>query len=364
MRSLALALCLAALPAPTAAAPTPLATPAVDVVPPADCTDGAAPQSAPTESGLLRLWVRPPGQLVWARLTPRRVRPASAELPRLDGELGRFVQVATRLEGGRALRSRLRALGETEAYEVWFTGTLGADTRLGALLMVPVDGGTLELLLLGAAGAERERLDAAWEQIVGGVKVKLKRPHAAPTAYTDAAGLRLQPPPQYQDRPVAKREPDSPAEQKAVWMRDGLIEQQALMITFIRGGGGAAYREQARAAEGKAPVTLEQVAKMPVPAEGTGGALPYEVGGVTTLLVYQTIPGGRLSLSALLPRGEDLLVIAYLAAKEDFGANLAAFGALCAQVQPPRRPWWPYAAVGAAALALAAFIVLRKRRRA
>ncbi|MBI5481525.1 MAG: hypothetical protein HY906_21895 [Deltaproteobacteria bacterium] len=363
MRPLVLALCLSAIPAAAAAAATPLSAAAVDLIPPADCTDGATPQSAPTEGGLLRLWVRPPGQLVWARLTARRVRPDSADLPRLDREVGRFVNAAAKLEGGRAIRSRMRALGETQAYEVWFTGTLGADPRLGALLVVPVDGGTLELLLLGETGAEREKLDAGWEQLVAGVKIKLKRPHAASTAYTDAAGLRLQPPPQYHDLPAPKREPDSPAEQKAAWMRHGLQEQQALMITFIRGGGGAAYREQARAAEGKAPVALEQVARMPVPAEGTGGALPYAVGGETTLLVYQALPGGRLSLSALLPRGkEDLLVLAYLAAQDDFADHLPAFGALCAQVQPRRTRWWPFAVAGVAALLLAAFIALRKRR--
>jgi hypothetical protein len=307
--------------------------------------------------------VRPPGQLVWARLTGRRVRPDSTDLPRLDREVGRFVAAAAKLEGGRAVRSRMRPLGETQASEVWFTGTLGADARLGALLIVPVDGGTLELMLLGETGADRDRLDTGWEQLVGGVKIKLRRPHAAPTAYTDAAGLRLQPPPQYHDLPAPRPEPGSPAEQKAAWMRHGLVEQQALMITSIRGGGGAAYREQARAAEGKAPVALEQVAKMPVPAEATGGALPFAVGGETTLLVYQTLPGGRLSLSALLPRGkQDLLVIAYLAAKEDFGDHLPAFGALCAQVQPRRTPRWPFAVAGAAALLLAAIIVLRKRR--
>jgi hypothetical protein len=363
MRPLLLALCLSLVPAAARAA-TPLSAAAVDVVPPADCTDAAAPQNSPGEGGMLHLWARPPGQLVWARLTPRRVRPDSADLPRLDREVGRFVAAAAKVEGGRALRSRMRALGATQAYEVWYTGQLGADARLGALLVVPVDGGTLELLLLGQAGADRDQLADGWEQLVAGVKVKLKRPHAVPMAYTEP-GLRFQPPPQYHDLPQPQREPSSPAEQKAAWMRHGLLEQQALMITFIRGGGGAAYREQAKAAEGKAPVTLEQVARMPVPAEGSGGALPYAVAGETTLLVYQALPGGRLSLSTLLPRGkEDLLVIAFLAAQEDFGDNLPAFGALCAQVQPRPTRWWPFALVGAVALALAAFIVLRRRRRA
>jgi hypothetical protein len=363
MRSLLLALGLALVPAAATAA-TPLTAPAVDVVPPADCLDAAAPQSAPTESGLLRLWTRAPGQLVWARLTPRRVRPDSADLPLLDREVGRFVAAAAKLEGGRALRSRMRALGETQAYEVWFTGTLGADTRLGALLVVPVDAGTLELLLLGQTGADRDKLAEGWEQLVAGVKIKLKRPHAVPTAYTEP-GLKLQPPPQYHDAPLAKRDADSPGEQKALWMRHGLLEQQALMVTFIKGGGGAAYREQAKAADGKAPVTLEQVGRMPVPAEGTGGALPYAVAGETTLLVYQTLPGGRLSLSAMLPRGkEDLLVVAFLAAKDDFAETVGAFGALCAQVQPRPTRWWPFAIAGAVALALAALIVLRKRRAA
>jgi hypothetical protein len=362
MRTLLVVLCLAAVPTAAAAA-TPLGAPAVEVVPPADCTDAAAPQSAPTEGGLLRLWARPPGQIVWARLTARLVRPDSLDLPRLDREVAGFVAAAAKLDAGRAIRSRMRTLGETEAYEVWFTGTLSGDPRLGALLVVPVDGGTLELLLLGQPSADRDQLAAGWEQLVSGVKLKLKRPHAAPTAYAHGAGLRLQPPAQYHDLPAPKREPDSPAEQKAAWMRHGLQEQQALMITFIKGGGGPAFREQARAAEGKAPVTLEQVATMPVPAAGTGGALPYAVGGDTTLLVYQTLPGGRLSLSALLPQGkEDLLVIAYLAAKEDFGDNLPAFGALCAQVQPKRTRWWPFAVAGAAAFLLAAFIVWRKRR--
>jgi hypothetical protein len=362
MRPLLVALCLSLVPAAARAA-TPLSSAAVDVVPPGDCVDAAAPASAPAESGLLRLWTRPPGQLVWARLTPRRVVPGSAALPRLDREIGRFVLAAAKVESGRALRSRMRAVGDTQAYEVWYTGQLGADARLGALLVVPVDGGTLELLLLGQAGADRDRLAEGWEQLVAGVKVKLKRPHAVPTAYTEP-GLRLQPSPEYHDLPSPKREEGSPAEQKAAWMRHGLLEQQALMVTFIRGGGGAAYREQAKAADGKAPVTLEQVARMPVPAEGSGGALPYAVANETTLLVYQVLPGGRLSLSALLPRGkEDLLVLAFLAAKEDFGDNLPAFGALCAQVQPPPRRWWPYALAGALALALAAFIVLRRRRR-
>jgi hypothetical protein len=362
MRSVVLALCCAAIPAVAGATPAPLVAPAVDVVPPADCTDATAPASAPTAGGLLRLWVRPPGQLVWARLTDRFVRPDSADVSRLDREVGRFVSAATRLEEGRAIRSRMRALGETQAYEVWFAGTLGGASRLGALLIAPVDRGTLELLLLGEPGAERERLEAGWEQLLGGVRIKLKRPHAAPTAYTDVTGLRLRPPPAYHDVPAQRRELDSPAEQKAVWMRHGLWEQQALMITLVRGGSGPAYREQARAAEGKAPVTLEQVARMPVPSEGTGGALPYSVAGETTLLLYQTLPGGRLSLSALLPRGQDdLLVIAYLAAKEDFGDHLSAFGALCDQVQPRRTRWWPLAVVGVAALLLAALIVLRQR---
>jgi hypothetical protein len=350
-----------------AAGSSPLVDRRVELTPPPGFVDLPAPASQPASQpaeGAPRLWVRPTGELLSARVTTRRMLPVLADLDRYDRELPRWLGMAAGATGAKALRSKLRSLGGISSYEGWFTADVQGH-RAGAALVVPLDDGALVLILLGRVGSDREELRGAWEETLVRVRVKQRRSGAPATAFRDeATGVTLRPAQGFQDLVDLAAAPETgAAERKAAWVRYGLLSHQALSVAQLTGAAAKAAREQLRAADGKAPVMVEQVTKMPVPPEGQGGALPFALGGQTTLLLYQALPGGKLSLSALLPAGKErMLVLVYVASREDFADQLPAFAALCAQVTPPRTPVWPFAAAGAGAVLLALVIVQRKRK--
>ena len=138
-------------------------------------------------------------------------------------------------------------------------------------------------------------------------------------------------------------------------------------MTALGGGATTELRERIAAVADRPPIRLEQLPTLPPPGAGPGTAYPFALGGERTILLHQQTPGDRLSAAVLLPAGRDrVIVLAYLAGRDDFADQLPAFAALCAQAVPPRRTPWPWI-IGAAVAGLLGALGLygwRRRRRA
>jgi hypothetical protein len=354
-------------PASQSGGATPLADGRVEVIPPPGFRDAATPPVPDATVGAARAWARPgDGDRLLGRVSGRRVLPILGDLDRLDREVPEWLGRTIPIGGGQVRRSRLRSLDDISAYEAWFSAD---GPRSGAILVAPVEQGTLELVLVGGPGRDREDLRGTWEELLRRVRVLRRRTTTPATPYRDEVqGVVLRPPPPYQDVGGAGAPATQPAPTRAAWVRYGLLGQHALSVAPLGGSAATELRARIAALAGQPPVALDQLPALPPPAAGPGTAYPFVLGGRRTMLLRQTTAGDRLSTSVLLATGRDrVLVLSYLAGRDDFKDQLPAFAALCAQAAPPRRPRWPLI-LGATVAALLAGLGLwswgRRRRRA